>query len=246
MQQKLFDMLMKEDELNWKAIIYDMVKSEQMDPWDIDIALLARRFIETIKKMQEQDFKIPGKILLAAALMLRIKATYLIENDISNLDRMLSQAEEEALEDELFQELREIAGVAFREKEKFRLIPKNPQPRSRKVSIHDLIDALQVAMSTKKKILARQRPVKFHHDFTKKIDILEAIRDIYHKINFYSKKDKNSQLTFTKLLPPQAGKIEKVYTYVPLLHLEHEQKIETRQKKHFDEIYIKLLDKKDK
>jgi chromatin segregation and condensation protein Rec8/ScpA/Scc1 (kleisin family) len=106
--------------------------------------------------------------------------------------------------------------------------------------VHDLVDALQRAMATKKRILAQQRPTAFPYTPHRKIDILDVIRDVYHKINYYSNKDKNAKVTYTKLLPPKAGKQEKVYTFMPLLHLENEQKIEMEQQKHFDEIVINI------
>ncbi len=244
MQQKLFDLLMDHDEVGWKTIIYDLVKNEEMDPWHIDLTILTKRFIEVIKKMQEHEFNISGKVLLAAAILLKIKATHLIDNDISNLDRMINQTEEDYGEDELFEELE--SGLRNKNKQKFALIPRNPQPRNRKVSIHDLVNALQRAMATKKKILARQRPVKFKHNLGKKVDIMEVIHDIYHKIDYYSKKEKKNEITFSKLLPPKAGKREKVYTFVPVLHLENQQKVNTTQKEPFDEIFIKLVGKKAK
>ena len=241
MQQKILDLLLDKDEVSWKTIIFDLVKTEQMDPWHIDISLLTKRFIQVIKEMKEHEFKISGKVLLAAAILLKIKATHLIDNDISNLDKLINQTEDDYSEEELFEELGE--DLRSKNKQKYQLIPRNPQPRNRKVSVHDLVDALQRAMSTKKKILARQRPVKFTHDYGRKIDILEVIREMYHKINYYTKKEKKDKLAFSNLLPPQAGKREKVYTFIPVLHLENLQKINTTQKEPFDEIYIKLLGK---
>ncbi len=237
MQQKLMDLLLDQDELSWKKIIYDLVESEQMDPWDIDVSLLSQKFIQIIKAMQEHEFTIPGKVVLAAAILLKIKATYLIENDIFNLDKLINQTEE-IPEDELFEEM----GQQMRNSDSAhpQLIPRNPQPRNRKVSVHDLVDALQRALATKKRILAQQRPTPYPHRPHRKIDILDVIRDVYHKINYYSNKDKNTKITYTRLLPPKAGKQEKVYTFMPLLHLENEQKIEMEQKGHFDEIVISL------
>ena len=244
MQEKLVELLLNQDELGWKKIIYDLVESEQMDPWDINISLLAQKFIQIIKKAQEHDLTIPGKIVLAAAILLKIKATHLIENDISNLDKLLNQTEE-IPEDELFAEvgeqLRGSGSLAHPQ-----LIPRNPQPRNRKVSVHDLVEALQRAMATKKRILAQQRPTPYPHRPHRKIDILDVIRDVYHKINYYSNKDKDTKVTYTRLLPPKAGKQEKVYTFMPLLHLENEQKIEMEQQKHFDEIVINITNKKGK
>ncbi len=237
------DLLLNQDEVSWKTIIQDLVKTEQMDPWDINISLLTEKFIQVIKEMQEHEFKISGKILLAAAVLLKIKATHLIDNDIFKLDQLINQANAEET-DEFLDEIQER--LKKREKQEYKLIPRNPQPRNRKVSVEDLINALQRAMSTKKRILAQQRPVKFDHVYGKKVDILEVIRDLYHKINYYSNKDKKNKLTFTNLLPPKAGKQEKVYTFIPLLHLENQQKVETEQKKPFDEIYITISKNKAK
>src|SRR3989338_9329473 len=243
MQEKLVELLLNQDELGWKKIIYDLVESEQMDPWDINISLLAQKFIQVIKQAQEHDLKIPGKIVLAAAILLKIKATHLVENDISNLDRLLNQTEE-IPEDELFGEVEERLrnpNLAHPQ-----LIPRNPQPRNRKVSVHDLVEALQHAMATKKRILAQQRPTPYPYRPHRKIDILDVIKDVYHKITYYYNKDKETKVTYTRLLPPKAGKQEKVYIFMPLLHLENEQKIEMEQQKHFDEIVISLANRKEK
>jgi len=40
MEQQLFDIVIEKDEITWKDIIYDLVKSEQMNPWDVDIGKL--------------------------------------------------------------------------------------------------------------------------------------------------------------------------------------------------------------
>ncbi len=239
MQEKIMDLLLNQDELSWKTIIYDLVKTEQMNPWDIDVSLLAQKFIQVIRKMQEHDFKIPGKILLAAAILLKIKATHLVEKDISKLDQLINQSEGSP-EEELFEEMEQ----RLRNPDAFhpQLIPRNPQARNRKVSVEDLVEALQRAMATKKRILAQQRPIKFPLP-QRKIDILEVIRDIYHKINYYHNKNPDQKLTYTRLLPPKAGKQEKVYTFIPLLHLESEQRIEMEQQKHFEEIFINLVKK---
>ncbi|HLD39559.1 MAG TPA: segregation/condensation protein A [Candidatus Nanoarchaeia archaeon] len=240
MQEKLVALLLDQDELGWRKIIYELVESEQMDPWDIDVSLLAQKFIKIIREMQEHDLKIPGKIVLAAAILLKIKATHLVENDISNLDRLLNQTDEMP-EDELFGEIE--AGLRNPDLAHPQLIPRNPQPRNRKVSVHDLVEALQRAMASKKRILAQQRPVAFPYRPHRKTDIMDVIKDVYHKITYYYNKDKEAKVTYTKLLPPKAGKQEKVYTFMPLLHLENEHKIEMDQPKHFDEITISLAQK---
>ena len=202
MQQQVFDLLLEQEEVSWKAILMDLVNSEQMDPWDVNITLLTQKYIAVIKKMQELDLRISGKILLAAAFLLKIKSSHLVDNDFAKLDALLNPDEGE---DDFFEEF--INENGQRISQKYHLIPKNPQPRNRKVSIHDLVKALQQAMATKRRILNQQRPSKFEMP-KKGIDILGVIRDLYHKITYYTTKEEGKELTFTKLLPPRAGKKE--------------------------------------
>ena len=237
MQQQVFDILLEQEDVTWKSLLFELVRTEQMDPWDIDITLLSKKYIQIIKEMQVQDFRISGKILLAAAFLLKIKSAHLVEHDISNLDKLINQSEE-VDEEGLFSDLEN----GPREKQAFTLIPRNPQARNRKVSLHDLVDALQRAMATKKRILAQRKPVKFVLP-QRRIDIMGVIRDLYLKIVYYHHKDNAEKMSFTQLLPPRAGRQEKVYTFIPLLHLENQQKVETTQEKAFEEIYVKLLKK---
>ncbi len=238
-QQQVLNILFDQDDLSWKDILLNLVKTEQMDPWDVNITQLTQKYIQAVKLMTEHDMRISGKMLLAAALLLRIKSTQLVEKDLAEFDLLL--AGEEYNEDELFNGNNETG--SGRDKSKYQLIPRNPQPRTRKMSIHDLIQALQKAMETKKRILAQQRPVKYVLP-KRNIDIMEVIYDLYHKIMYYSGKNNDEKLTFTQLLPPRAGKQDKAYTFIPLLHLETMRKIETEQKKPFEEIYITSLAKK--
>ncbi len=242
MQEQIFDLLLNQEELSWKTILIDLVNTEQMDPWDINITLLTQRYIEVIKAMKENNLRISGKILLAAAFLLKMKSDHFIENDCSKFDLLIHDTEE-ALEEELLNSVDEHA--AKKAREKFTLIPKNPQPRNRKVSINDLVEALQHALATKKKVLARIRPVKFIMP-SRKMDIMDAIREVYHKVMYYSAKDPSKKVSFTQLLPPQPARHDKVFTFVPLLQLENHEKIELEQEKPFAEIYISLLNSKTK
>jgi len=71
MEEKLVDIIVEKDEITWKDIIYDLVKSDQMDPWDIDIAKLTKLFIDKLKNLKKFNFKVSGKAVLAAALLLK-------------------------------------------------------------------------------------------------------------------------------------------------------------------------------
>ncbi len=240
MQKQIFDLLLKQDDITWKSLLYDLVKTEQMNPWDVDLTLLTRKYVGTIKQMKETDLKISGKVVLAAAILLKMKSSRLVNEDIGELDRLIAMTEEPDEED--FDDFSDDIFAKNQRglEQKYKLIPRQPQPRSRKVSIYDLVDALQKAMETKKRKLARQKPHKFVIP-KRTFDIVETIRDVYSRIKFSFEDNKNKKMSFSQLIPKNAKKSDKVYSFIPLLHLENQRKIDTHQKNHFGEIFIKLL-----
>ena len=80
--ETILDLLTEKDEVTWQSMIYDLVRTEQMDPWDIDVSKLTKVYIETLKKLQQINFRITGKVVLAAALLLKIKSSRLVGRDI--------------------------------------------------------------------------------------------------------------------------------------------------------------------
>jgi segregation and condensation protein A len=240
-------LLLEKDDISWRTILYDLVKTEQMNPWDIDLTLLTKRYIDTIKQMQEMDFRVSGKVLLAAAILLKIKSTHLVEHGIDELDKLLARTEEQAEYPEFFSEFsNNLFNAAEKLEEEPHLIPRTPQPRQRKITIYDLAEALQQAMEVKKRKLARIAPDVSFHIPTKKIDISQVIRQVYGKIKTYFHTNGKQKLTFNQLLPDKPTKDEKIYTFIPLIHLDNQRRINTTQEQHFGDIHIQLLKKRKK
>lgn len=239
-QDEVFELLFDKDEITWQTMLLELVRSEKMNPWDINISLLAQRFLEMLRKLKEMDFRISGKIILAAAMLLKIKSNRLLNEDISNLDRLFSsqsEEDEEGLLDELIDDFKQERDVL----KDVQLIPRTPQPRKRKVSIYDLVDALQKAIEVKKRRVMRDIPAIEIKIPDKKIDISEVITNVYAKIRFFFKQQQKSRkLTFSELIPSES-KEDKVYTFIPLLHLSNQRKIDLLQYRHFGQIEIDLL-----
>src|SRR3989338_4660733 len=228
----------KADEVTWQSVIYELVKSEQMDPWDIDVGLLAQKYIDMLKSLKEHDFRMSGKVLLAAAILLKLKSTKLVGEDLSELDRLLIGVEDE-MEELGFDETSAIPKL----NEIPTLIPRTPQPRKRKVSIFDLVEALERALEVKKRRLLHSIPPLNVEAPKRKRDITQIIRDVYGRIKLFFINTIKDKLTFTKLLPSES-KEDKVYTFIPLLHLAQQNKIELTQETPFGEIEV-LLKKKE-
>lgn len=232
--EKIFEMLFDKDEITWQSLLQELVKSEEMNLWDIDISLLTKKYIDTIKKLKELDFRISGKVLLAAAILLKIKSNKLVGEDIEYLDRLISDQDEEDLlsfEEEL--------QPRSREEMPKNLIPRTPQPRKRKVSIYDLMNALEKALEVKRRRVLKSIPPMNVEIPQKKRDISEVIKEIYGKIKSFFWEHKKERLTFSKLVPSDTKK-DKIYTFIPLLHLTNQRKIDLFQQQHFGEIDIIL------
>lgn len=237
---KIFGIIFsKADEITWQNIIYELVKDEQMDPWDIDISLLTQKYIEMLRSLKEHDFRVSGKVLLAAAILLKLKSTKLVGDDLTELDRLLIGVEDE-MEELGFEE--PASGTKLTEIPS--LIPRTPQPRKRKVSIFDLVEALERALEVKKRRLIHSIPPLDVHAPKRKKDITDVIREVYGRIKSFFMKALAGKLTFTKLLPSDS-KEDKVYTFIPLLHLAQQNKIELIQDSPFGEIQVVMKKKEE-
>ena len=239
MQEKIFEILFDKDEITWQTIIYELVRTEQMDPWDVDVSLISQRYIEMLAKLKELDFRISGKVLLAAALLLKIKSNRLVGEDMAMFDKLLSEPEDVPLDDSLFDD----EPQRLKDSQKYSLIPRTPQPRKRKVSIFDLVKSLEKALEVQKR-----RTIRNYYPPTTLVapkkgkEITLIIKEVYQKIRLFFTKNKSDRMTFTQIMPSE-NREDKVYTFIPLLHLATQQKIELNQEQHFGEIEIKIFDK---
>ncbi len=238
--EQIIDLIMNKDDISWQQIIFSAVKSEEMDPWDIDITKLSQSFLIKLRALKEMDFKISGKVILAAAIMLRIKSTKLIREDLTYLDQLIAsggQSEEDAFYDELASiEGENRVNVSINGRD-YELIPRTPQPRKRKVSVYDLVEALEKALEVKNRRRLWEKE-EIHMEIPKRtVDIEQLIAKTFGDIVAYFSTQKEINLTFSKLLKAHT-KEEKVFTFIPLLHLCNSGKVDLNQEVHLGEIFI--------
>lgn len=234
MQEKLFSMLMDRDEITWQSLIYDLVRTGEMDPWDIDVSVLSQRYLQTVRQMQEANLSISGKVLLASAILLRMKSEKLLTEGIAGLDYLMFPPDD--IDDEEFTKERQRI-LLDREPH---LTIKNPQARKRKVSVDDLIAALEKALDVNERKLLRRAERDRIPDIKipeRKINISMLIRDIFTRIKGYFAK--KSVVGFHELVP-STKKEDIIYTMLPVLHLATQEKIDLEQKEHFGQINITL------
>jgi segregation and condensation protein A len=232
-KQEQIHSLLFNREMGWQEIIYDLINTEQLDPWDLNITILTDRYFEKIQEIEKEDFFVSSKILLAAALLLRIKSEILLNKYIKSIDEILFEKKEKKKH---FLERIEL------EEEIPELIPRTPMPRFKKVTLKELIESLNKAISTenrriKKEIINRNalREVFFSVQ-KKKWGIKNKIKEIHKNLFDHFKENKKKKVSFTEFAGK--NKEEKIITFSSLLHLEDQKKVWLEQENHFDEIHI--------
>ncbi len=238
MQDRILELVMQKDEITWQTILLDLVKTGEINAWDVDISLLTQRYLEIIRKIQEANLFVSGKVLLASAILLKIKSEKLIIEEIGSLDDLMFPREME----ELDSFMDETGSRRIMLDTEPRLTIKTPQTRKRKVQIDDLIKALERALEVNDRRLFRiaERNRVPDHLFVpeKKKDIIEIINELYEQIK--ARFTKKPTLHFSELIP-SFSKEDKIAVFIPLLHLAQQAKLDLDQKEHFGEIEIKLF-----
>jgi len=240
-QERIFQILFENDEITWKQIIFGLIETEEMDPWDIDISRIAQQFLKMLRTLTRLDFRISGKMVLASAILLKMKSTKLVDEEIAALDQLINSADEPVA---LFDEFPVDGSLLIQEEapgERPRLVPRTPQPRKRKVSVYDLVEALEQALEVDaNRVRFQPRILQEVTLPDNPLDMGQLIRHVYEKVNKHYKGRNAVMLTFEELVPSDA-KEDKVLTFIPLLHLDFQRKVDMLQEEHFGPISIKLL-----
>jgi segregation and condensation protein A len=233
-QDQIQDLLFNR-EIGWQEIIYDLINTEQLNPWDIDIIILTDKYLVKIGELEEADFFVSSKVLLAASLLLRIKSEILLNRYIKSIDEILFGKKEfvrvplERIE--LDEEIPE-------------LIPRSPMPRFKKVTLKELMESLNKAILTenrriKKEIISKNALRESSFSLPKRrFNIKDKIAEIYKNLFSMFKDKEEKRITYDEFI--QDNKEEKIMSFLPLLYLEDQKKVWLEQKIPFDKIHIWL------
>lgn len=233
-QSQFFDLITGE-ELSWQAIIYDLIKTDQLDPWDIDIAVLAERYVEIIQQLEDMDFFISSKVLLACSLLLRLKSEILINSYIQDLN--------DALYGKKDGKRYEIERIEIDENDLPNLIPRTPMARHKKVTLTELMKALDHAINTESRRIRKEIKGRQAHKAMltvmprdNYVPLKVRIKNIFNIVKVHLS-DGSSSMKFSHLA---SSKEEKLASFVPILHLSNDGKLFLRQSAHFEDIYMTL------
>ncbi len=202
---------------DWQDVLTNLITEEDMDPLKVDIVQLANVFVQYLNRLKNFDFRIPARFILIAAILLRMKAELLLEEE---KERELARHESPVKID--------IENVP-------QLLPPMMRKTTRKVMLSELVTALQKAFDFKEK--KEERKVRLRRRVE---NLIEEEEDIELRIKIiYDSIIRKGETKFSSLVPVWRRK-EIVETFLPLLYLSNRGKITCNQEEFFKEIYIKV------
>ncbi|MGP8321286.1 MAG: segregation/condensation protein A [Methanosarcinaceae archaeon] len=208
-------------------ILLNLVKNDEIDPWDIDIVYITDRFFVHIEDMKMMDLRISGRTLLYAAILLRMKSTGIVVEE--------EEEEDFGFDDEMdFYDIEDYP------------VPKLPIRRvaTRPVTLQELITELKKAENVEFK---RRERLRIRKVIEMEAATTDEVLGIAHEENITERVALlGDQLTdlfrdrtcvqFSDLV--NGDRSEKVLTYISLLFLATDKKIMLAQKELFGELYI--------
>lgn len=214
----------------WKTILISLVKSERMDPWNIDVKVLAEKYLEKIRALNSTDLRLPANAILASAILLKFKARTL---------RLPSLEEDEELRIKSLMTEEELLGGMMPE-----LISPN-LVREGKVSLDQLVQSIEEILDkTKSKVLrerdGRDRPV-FNLPFAglnmeaKMKDVLDLAR---------SHADDTGLARFSTMVKSRDVN-DVVECFLALLFLINQHQLSAWQESLFGEIFVSVFPGKE-
>lgn len=224
-------------EIGWKEIIYDLINTNQLDPWDIDISLLADKFFEKVQEYRELDFFVSSKVILAASLLLRLKSDLILSKYVRSIDDVLFGREDEEIRKRSVLERLEL------EEEIPDLVLKSPIPRFKRVTLNELIESLNRAITTEnrriKKTIVNQNALRETGIMLpkKNFDFGHKMKSIHSKlISYFDANKTHKKVPYSNFIGNEGE--ERALSFFPLLQLEMNGDVWLEQETAFEEIHI--------
>ena len=223
---------------SWEGVLHRL--TDDMQPWDIDLTVLANRFREYLDALSQLQFEIPGRMVLACSILLRMKSDDLLAAARPMQRGGLVAEIEDALDDVEDLDLYEPVdpGDVFR-------LPVVRKP-GRQVTLSDLRKALTSAMKVSRRRAERLlRRVEFEEDDEDPFanyeiggtDFTDRLRALFERIRELLAGRRI--LSFFRLLQ-QGTKEERVQRFFEVLHLTAEGQISCSQKDFLGDITIRI------
>ncbi len=250
-EEKIYEAATDKNLLDWKSFLYDLIQSEGLNPWDIDLSVLTQKYIASLQQLKDVDFNVSGKFLTIAVFLLKTKTQELLERDIKGMDEKIASIQEVDNFEDSLDDLEgldmHLSELEIKKKKKYQLKYRNPIARKRKVTIFDLIKTLEKTFqqSNRRRANFFQRKSAGYDGpiyEKKKKDLKQLIEELYEFV-CDELKGKKGHVSFSSMVGGVDSKIEVLEKFIPLLHLHNHERLHLSQKGHFEDIEIRKVNK---
>ena len=240
------------EEMDGIEILYQMAKEGKIDPWNIDLADIADKYMLQIAESKSNNLRTNGRALFFLAVLLKMKSNILVN---------INPAEFE-VQEEFNPEYMDDDDSRFNDDLYYQDFPSNVIPlediikrrnstklnRNRIVTLKDLIRQLEFYEKIDKEISiknslerAKQRRVRNYGNMTPD-DIINLAHEEYiessvkilheNLIKIFEKEEKVELETLTLL------GLDKISAYIALLFLSVESEFELQQDEFYSNLYV--------
>lgn len=213
-------------------LLLHLIKQNQLDIYDIPIALITEQYLEYIRIMKALDLTVAGEFLVMAATLMYIKSRMLLPALLED------EEEEEDPRAELVERLVEYK----RFKEAALHLSHQPllgrdvfirpvqeieaEEGEIEADLFHLIDALR-------ELLKRQEVNDFHEVTLERVTLRERMRELYERLHGVGE-----AVPFSALFDPQALRAELIVTFLALLELIRSGMLRAFQRDAFGPLWV--------
>lgn len=215
-----------------------LVKQNEVDIYDIPIAMITEQFLAYVEAMQREQLESAGEFVLMAATLMRIKARMLLPRPEIDDEEMEDPRRELVLKIIEYQQFKEIAEHLREHESSSRLVfprgyqewleadrRRTDEDPEKRASLGDLLTAFaEVMAAAERELVHRLEPVA--------VSIEDKVRFIRERLRT------TGQTSFRELFVPGEPRSHWIVTFVALLEMARESEIRIRQVERFGEIHV--------
>jgi len=219
-------------------LLLHLIKSHEMDIYDIRIVEITEQYLSVIEQMQHLDLDIAGEFLLMAASLVHIKSRMLLpvseeiseedEDPRAELIKRLLEYQRYKDAAEIFQSLPQLERDVFTGQ--FQLsdfMADESEDNDVAVGLYQLADALH-------QLLKEKPPEVFHEVIRESLSVADYIDRITDKLS------EQKRLSFREIFSINFSRSELVVTFIATLELVKMHIINIEQMSDFSEIWLVL------
>ena len=214
-------------------LLLHLIKQNQLDIYDIPIALVTEQYLEYIRIMKALDLTIAGEFLVMAATLMYIKSRMLLPTPIEDEEEEgvdpRAELVERLVEYKRFKEAAlHLSHQALLGRDVFIRPAQEIEAEAGEIEadLFHLIDALR-------ELLKQQKMDDFHEVTLERITLREKITELYERLQ-----EVGEAVPFAELFAPLPSRVELIVTFLALLELIRSGMLRAYQRDAFGPLWV--------